>query len=240
MSYCINCGVELEEGINKCPLCGVTADSPHFNSLTDEALNDPDEKLYSEYASLTQEQRRKLFWELSGIILISGIIISFVIDFIITQSITWSKYCITVCIALLVNTTLFSFWRNRILLVFIVSMVSSSILLILLDLYSSHEFGWGIKLGIPFVLLFYIVMLVFTVLIKVSKRPGFNILGYFFLAIGLAAIFSEGIISIYLKDTLTLRWSIVVFACMIPISAILSFIHYRLRKGINLRRFFHI
>jgi hypothetical protein len=37
-----------------------------------------------------------------------------------------------------------------------------------------------------------------------------------------------------------LGWSLIVFACILPVAVILFYIHYRLNRGTDLRRFFHI
>lgn len=240
MIYCKNCGVELEENMNFCPLCG---ESVNEKAVKKEHIKSaqprPRGKLFSDYESLTQKQRRKLFWEVSGIILISGIIVTLIIDFIINKSITWSKYSVTVSLVIFVNTTLITFWRHKILLLFVGSFVSTSVLLILLDMYNLN-IGWGVKLGIPFLFSLYFIILVLAILMSISRQRGFNILACFFIAAGLFAVCIEGIISLYTKNILHLQWSIIVIASMIPISALLFFIHYRLKKGIDLKRFFHI
>jgi hypothetical protein len=240
MIYCKNCGVELEESMNFCPLCGESTDEKaakkeHLKSVQYE----PKEKLFADYESLTQKQRHKLFWEVSGIVLISGIIVTLIIDLITNKSITWSKYSVTVSLVIFVNITLITFWRRRILLLFIVSFVSTSVLLILLDMYNLN-IGWGVRLGIPFLFSFYFIVLILAILMRISRQRGFNILACFFIAVGLLAICVEGIISLYTKNILHLQWSVIVIASTIPISALLFFIHYRLKKGIDLKRFFHI
>ncbi|MBN2521279.1 MAG: zinc ribbon domain-containing protein [Bacteroidales bacterium] len=240
MNYCKNCGVELEENMNICPLCGESIDEKSVKKEhLQSAQPQPEKKLFSDYESLTQKQRRKLFWELSGIILISGIIVTLIIDLIINKNITWSKYSITASLVIFVNITLITFWRHKIILVFVGSFVSTSILLVLLDMYNLN-IGWGVKLGIPFLFSLYFIILVLVILMRISNQQGFNMLACFFIAIGLLTMCIEGIISIYTKKVFYLHWSIIVMVCMIPISAILFFIHYRLKKGIDLKRFFHI
>jgi choline-glycine betaine transporter len=43
-----------------------------------------------------------------------------------------------------------------------------------------------------------------------------------------------------LTEEISFHWSLIVFVCLVPIAAILFYIHYRLNRGIELRRFFHI
>jgi hypothetical protein len=240
MNICNNCGVELEPNMKICPLCGKAANekAPEPGSKESEQ-NRLSGKSYFNYASLTKKQRRKLFWELSGIILFSGIIVTFIINLIINKSITWSKYTVTVCLVIFLNTTLISFLQRKTLLLFIGSFILTSILLLLLDMYNQN-IGWAVKLGIPFLFSFYCISLILILLIKHSNHRGLNILAWVFIAMGLYTICIEGIISLYTRKLFYLHWSIIVMVCMIPISVVLLFIHYRLKKGIDFKRFFHI
>jgi hypothetical protein len=241
MKTCPLCGVELEDNMHECPLCKYSDEEHHITD--DEAGNDLTgqrrEKFLSDFVRLTKNQKRKLFWEISGIILFSGILITSMIDLVTSESITWSRYTITVCLVLFVNVTLFSFLRHRLFYLIGGSFLSTSLLLILLDLYN-ERIGWGTQLGVPMLLSFYLIVFVLIWLIRKTKHHGFNVLGYFFLAVGLLLICTEGTLSEYLIHKIQIRWSLIVFASVVPIAAILFYIHYRLSKGIELKRFFHI
>jgi hypothetical protein len=240
MKTCPKCGVELDEHMQSCPLCGYA----DFNSLLDPedntvAYDKQNDKLLYDYVKLTKNQKRKLFWELSGIILLSSILITLIIDTVTSGSITWSRYTITICLVLFTNITLLSFWRHKVLILLGGSFLSTSVLLVLLDMYNKR-IGWGTKLGIPLLLSLYTIIFILTSLIRVTKQHGFNVIGCFFVAAGVLCVCTEGILSLYLMEKLTLSWSLIVFACMLPVAAILFFIHYRLNRGTDLRRFFHI
>jgi len=241
MTYCKNCGVELDENMNFCPLCGeplpgevlVQEEHREFRRLKQEG------KIISDYKKLTQIQKRKLFWELSAIILISGIIVSFIIDLVLNKNITWSKYTITVCLVVFINVTFLAFWQKKIFLLFTGSFISTSIMLMLLELYN-RNISWSITLGVPLLFAAYLITFVLIILIKISRQRGLNIITYSLVAMGLLTICIEGIISLNTTNRLALQWSLIVLACIIPVSAILLFIHYRLKKATDLKRFFHI
>lgn len=241
IKICSNCGVELDEHLQACPLCGFsTFDQPAERT---EKRNFPadqqSEKLLSDYVKLTKDQKRKLFWELSGIILFSGILVTFMIDVVASKTITWSRYSITVCLVLFANVTLLSFWRHRFLMLLGGSFITTSLLLVLLDLYN-NKVGWGSQLGIPLLLFIYLIIFILGLLIRIIKHRGFNILGLVFVAFGVLSLCIEGVLSRYFAHKITFQWSLIVLACMVPIAAILFFFHYRLNRGIELRRFFHI
>jgi len=241
MAYCKHCGVELDVNMNYCPLCGELVSGEDFiQKEQDQFLrSQQEEKIISDYKKLTQIQRRKLFWELSGIILVSGIIVSFIIDLVLNKNITWSKYTITVCLVVFVNITFMAFWQKKITLLFTGSFISTSIMLMLLELYNQN-ISWSITLGVPLLLAAYLITLGLISLIQISRQRGLNIITYSLIAMGLLTICIEAIISLNTKNRVTLQWSLIVLACLIPVSAILLFIHYRLKKATDLKKFFHI
>lgn len=240
MGYCKNCGVELDENMEICPLCGqnIHEESPLSSEKTIYKKTE-NKEVYPRFNRLTKKQRLKFIWELSGIILASVITITFFINLIIDKNITWSKYSITASLILLVNTTLFTFLRKRYYLFLIFSFFSTALLLVLFDLYNQNT-GWGIQLGVPLLFFFYFWIFLIKIITKYNKHHGLNILAYYFLATGFFTIGIDGIISLYKSNVLQLQWSIIVIACLILISAILLYIHYRLKKEIFFKRFFHI
>ncbi len=241
MTYCKTCGVELETTMKFCPLCG--------KHITDKTLEKEEhlplketkqeERILSDFREFTPVQRRKLFWQLSGIILISGMMVTFIIDLIINQSITWSKYSMSACLVLFINITMFVFSRKKIILSLIGCFISTSILLVLFDMFNKN-IGWGTKLGIPLVFSFYLVVFLLISLVKRSKQRGINLIAYFLIAASILNLSIEGIISLQVHKQLSFQWSVITLVSVLPVSAILLFIHYRLRKGTDLKRFFHI
>jgi len=241
MNYCKNCGVELEENMDICPLCGESPSEESSNKRkpTDSQETAHQQRLLSDFTGLTPVQRQKLFWQLSGIILISGIIVTLFIDLVLNREITWSKYTASTGLILFINITLLVFLKNKIAWALTGCFIATSLLLILFDLFNEN-IGWGSKLGVPLVFSFYLVVFILVSIIRMSKQRGINLIAYFLLAAGILSLCVEGIISVQVQNQLSFHWSVIVFVSLIPVASVLLFIHYRLRKGIELKRFFHI
>lgn len=241
MKTCANCGVALEDNMNFCPLCGAPVMEDHTEG--DEYIRlrkqMQDEKQPSAFDKLSGLQKRKLFWEISGIILVSGILVTLIIDLVDGNGLLWSKYPVTACVVLFINITLLSFMINQTLLVLLGSFVSTSALLILFDLFEGN-FGWGIKLGIPILFVAYLIIYGLISLIRKSREKEINLITYSLIASGLMCICIEGMISIYNENILKLHWSLIVIICVLPVAAILLYLQYRLKRGMDLKRFFHI
>lgn len=240
MNLCNNCGVELDNDMISCPLCGLEIgkkpDLPEMIDLEEPTVKD---KILREIKTLTIDQKRKLFWEISGIILGSGIIVTLLINLIVNNTIDWAKYILVASLTAFVNITAFTLWRRRSFLLLIGSLVSLLLMLVIFDLMSFQSV-WGKKLGVPILISFYMLLLMVLLVIRLSNQLGFNILAVIFIAFGLFLICIEFFISLYFHETLVLSWSIIAAVSMIPVAAILFFVHFKLRKGIELKRFFHI
>jgi|SRR6056297_168177 len=241
MKTCNYCGVELENNMNFCPLCGEPVINKNSDSLEyiEVRKKEQEKSALTSYQKLTKMQKRKLFWQISGIILLSGIVVTFLIDFIGNQTISWSKYSIAVCTILFLNTTMISFWYHRLFLLFLGSFLTTSSLLVLLDLFNGSV-DWGVKLGIPLLFAAYVIVFILIGMIKAARQHGLNIIAYCLLAAGLLSICTEGIISLQVMNKFQVEWSIIVMASVLPVAVLLLFIHHRLKKVTDLKRFFHI
>jgi hypothetical protein len=241
MIQCPYCGVEVEENANFCSLCG----APFMNKSAENETGleqrklQQEEKLLTDYQKLSGLQKRKIFLTISGIILISGMILTLLIDLVVNRNITWSKYPATVSFVLFINLAMNTFWRNKMILFFGFSFLSTAALLILLDSYAV-ETGWELKQGIPVLLAAYVTVFLLRFMIKKSKQKGLNIIAYSLLASGLLCICTDGIISLYSENSLNFGWSLIVMFSVAFISMLLLYIHYRLKKATNLKRFFHL
>jgi len=241
MVQCPNCGVELEENANFCAVCGepLLDKSTENTALIKSGMTRREDKLLTDYQRLSGFQKRKIFWQISGLILISGIAIILLIDFIGNRNLSWSKYPGTVSLVLFINFTLNTFLRKKLILMVVLSFLSVTGLFMLFDVYAGDT-GWDIKLGIPIILVAYLTVFTLIFLIRRAKEKGLNVIAYSLIAAGMLSICTEGIISVYSQNTVYFGWSLIVLVSVAFIAIPLFYIHYRLKKTTDLKRFFHI
>ncbi len=241
MNTCRNCGVELDVEMNFCPLCGQKSSNTETfirDHVNEKRVKEPVRSPYN-LSDLSPLQKKKLFWELSGIILVSGVLVSFIIDLIINKRISWSKYTLTIGVFLISNVWLLVFLQKKIMMLLSGCFVSTSLLLLILDLLSNN-LGWGLRLGVPIVFFFFIILFILVLLIKKTRQKGINLIAYFLSATGILCLCIESVLSLYVYKQLRLHWSIILFISVLSVSGILLYIHYRLKKATDLKRFFHI
>ncbi|HKK81238.1 MAG TPA: DUF6320 domain-containing protein [Prolixibacteraceae bacterium] len=241
MHKCKKCGVELDVNMNYCPLCGqksnITPQVDRKKGGASEVSEDMDET-YG-FKDLTHLQKRKVVWELLTIILVSGIVVSFIVDLLVNKQITWSKYTVTSGLFLFINISLVIFFYKRMVLLLAGGFFAGALLMLALDWYSDGT-GWGLGLGVPIILSFYLSSALMAFVLHKTRRKGLNVIAYFLLIVSMFCMSIEGLLSRYQTNTLNLQWSVILMVSVIAVSAILLFIHYRLKRVTDLRRFFHI
>lgn len=87
MSYCVNCGVELADSEQKCPLCGIPVENPR------KPWKEPERMPYPKRIEhVMQRVDRRFSAILATIALSVPVICSALIDIFMTHKISWSGY----------------------------------------------------------------------------------------------------------------------------------------------------
>lgn len=234
--HCKNCGVELEDNMLNCPLCGAPVNDnsgskvPGSNFIAEQPLFGQ--------AKMSRPQK-KFTWEIVSVILLSGAIASFIVDFFINKGVTWSEYTVAIGLTIFSYVSLFAFWEQRTIVEIIGGFIISSFFLILLDALTKG-ISWSVQLAIPLLFTANFILIILIVIIRRSKFKGVNLIAFSFIAAAMLCICTDAVLSYFKNHFFRLRWSIIVSACVIPVSVVLFFVHYRLKKGRNLKRAFHI
>jgi hypothetical protein len=234
MSYCINCGVELDEGLSSCPLCG-------FNIGNEES---PDTGKKSEFFPsdiilLHKKEKRMHIWELLGIVSFSGIVVCSIVDLVIMKSFTWSRYADTSIVSawIILSLSLLAFRKYYIILPgFLLTILA---MLLLFNIFSPPV-NWFFGLGLPITITLFIAVSIVLVLWKFAHFKGFNILAFAFFILSGFCVVTEVFIDRYVFKVVDIRWSAIVAVSLFPIAMILLFVHYRMKKGNRLDSYFHV
>jgi hypothetical protein len=234
MSYCTNCGVELDEDVISCPLCGFSVGNtnmPEPGNLSE---------LYpSDIILLHKKETRRHIWELSGIISFSGIAVCTIVDLVIHKSLSWSLFADTSILASWVSLTLILMAFKKYFIIIPGFLITILTMLFLFNLFSPPV-RWFFGIGIPLTIALFVAISIITILWKVAHFRGFNILAIAFLVLSGFCIVSEVFIDKYLSNKVDIRWSAIVAVSILPIALVLLFVHYRMKKGKRLDSYFHV
>ncbi|HYF30265.1 MAG TPA: DUF6320 domain-containing protein [Chitinophagaceae bacterium] len=234
MIICKNCGVELEEGIANCPLCGQSAGSDD-TSLSQIPV--PEQK--SVYGREMTQPQKQFTWEIVSLILLSGAIATFIVDFIISRRITWSELPMAMSLTIFSYISLFAFWRQRLVVQMTGGLMLSSLCLVVLDLLIGG-IHWSTRLAIPLLTATTIVLMILIFVVRNSKYKGINLIAWIFLGAAILCLCIDGVLSIYKTGSFHLSWSIIAISCIVPVVLVLLFAHFRLKKGRSLEKTFHV
>jgi hypothetical protein len=234
MSYCINCGVELDNDMISCPLCGFAVGKTEIKETPDHSEYYP-----SDIILLHKKETRRHIWELSGIITFSGIAVCTIVDIVIHKSMTWSRYADTSILASWICLTLTLLAFRKYFLIIPGLVITILAMLLLFNIFSPPV-NWFFGIGLPLTLALFVAVSIVIILWKVAHFRGFNILAIAFVVLSGFCVISEVFIDKYLSQKVDIRWSAIVAVSILPIALVLLFVHYRMKKGKRLDSYFHV
>lgn len=234
MSYCKNCGVELEDELISCPLCGTSVGSSGKEEAPQKSEHYP-----SDIILLHKKETRRHIWELSIIISFSGIAVCTIVDLIISRTLSWSLFADTSILTGWVCLTLLLLAFRKCFIILPGLFVSILLMLLLFDLFSM-PLNWFFAIGLPITTAVFVSVSLIIILWSTAHLRGFNILAIAFLVLSVFCLVTEVIIDRYLFGKVDIRWSAIVAVSILPIALVLLFVHYRMQKGKRLDSYFHV
>lgn len=227
---CPNCGVILDEGLEKCPLC-----QPAENDNEEHK----DELYPSDILHLSEKKSRVHLWELSAIIAFSADVMCIIVDMVIVKGLSWSLFAVTSITGLWLLITSFTFFMKRPVRLVLSLAATTLAMLFIYDLLNPPV-NWFIEIGLPLTLSFWLLFATFLFIVKRLRWKGFNLLAYIFVEISAFCIIIDIFTDLHLRDQIVIDWSAITAATLVPLAAILFFMHYRMKRGKSLHSFFHV
>jgi hypothetical protein len=231
MKICNSCGVQLDDSLLVCPLCGR---DPGDHSGSDVKVgNTPNEII-----EIHRKEQANHLWELSGIIAFSAICVCTIVDLLVGPGLRWSLYADTSCLAIWIMFTLLHFRSVRPVARAIAFMLTVILTLFFYSLFSVSD--WFLPLALPISVSLFFCGSIVVFFMKKLRFTGFNLLGVSFFAIAVFCILTEIIIDLNNNGTVNIHWSLITATSILPLSLLFFFMHYRLKKGNRLDSFFHV
>lgn len=234
MSYCVNCGVELEESLAFCPLCNTPvinlskvgkqrfATSPfaHEKGMVDTVHT-------SDWAIL-------LTTALASTAAACGLLNLFVFS-----GNLWSIPVIGFCILLWVYAIpFFIYTKLPMYISFLFDGVITGIFLYVITFMTQSD-NWFFGIGIPIVILGTTLTEIFWLMYKKLSSSFLATALYFIAEVGILCIGIEIILDIYFHGTIALYWSTIPLTICIIMCIALGVILSRKRLRNSVRRRFH-
>ncbi len=236
MSYCVNCGVELQKSEPRCPLCGTEVINPR---------EQPEEKPVRPYPShverLDKSVDRRYVASFISLLLLIPLFTTMLANIFVNKQLSWSYYVLGGELVLFSVFLLPMIARMPKILYVLVDAVAVGVLLLLIQVLAAGNWGWLLLLALPVTGLAAVMSWFFTIL--ASPKCRLPVLVRFSLAItcvGLFVVAIELFIGLYHSHAVAWpSWSLyVLFPCLVLASSLLL-LNRRARVKEEIRKRFY-
>lgn len=235
MSYCVNCGVELDASAKECPLCN----TPVLNPRELEKIAKAQHPFPTEKGQVETVKRKDLGLLISMVVLATAVTCGILNAFVFKDNL-WSLAVIGACVILwvmIIPAVIYTKQPVYVSLLYDGGAVGLY-LFMLSFLAGSREWLWG--LGLPIVALLTVLSEIFTFCVRRLPKSFLTVALYLFTAIGLFCVGLEILIDRFVSGHISLSWSAVVMTvCVILDIAIVTLLsRRRLRNAVRRRLHF--
>jgi len=231
MPICRKCGVELEDGIHRCPLCSTPMKEEAKTGLelqVQERLEARDERIVF------------LFREIFSFFALAGVVVVGAVDLAYGMDLTWSRIPLVSIIFLWLAVIIPSGIPGKTYLQLLLEMVNLALLLFFLDLLTPGR-PWFVPLALPITLILAILSLKAIYLLR---RFGFSVPGGIATVLLCVALFVpalELLLHNFRTEALLVSWSLIVSAAAVPFVLFFYYFEKKLKQGSSqLSKFFHV
>lgn len=234
MSYCVNCGVELEASLQECPLCNTPVINPK------ELQNLKKESPYPKEKGQVEAVKRKDLGLLLTLVLTATAISCALLNLFVFRQNMWSLLIIGICIILFVLAIpAVIYTRQPIYVSLLLDGIAVGVYLYMIT-YLTVSDRWLWELALPIVGLVTLLVELFTLLLRKLRVSFITTALYLFVETALLCVGIELLIDHFLSRALGLSWSAVVLTVcsVIAITLITLLSKRRLRDAVRRRLHF--
>lgn len=235
MSYCVNCGVELDASLKKCPLCNTPVLNPNELSKTETASSP-----YSRETGQVDMVKKKDLAILTSVILTATSLCCLLLNIFVFPKTPWCLFIIGACFILFVMVLpLIIYTRMPVYLSLMLDGAAIGLYLYMIT-FNTGTSAWFTALALPIVVLTTILAEIFALLLRTFPFSFLTTALYFFVETAMLCISLELLIEHYMGSVLHLTWSaIVLTVCgVITIALITILSKRRLREAVQRRLHF--
>lgn len=233
MSYCVNCGVELDGSVRACPLCN----TPVVNPAELEKLMQADRPFPKSKGEVETVKRKDFGVLLSAIFLATAVTCGILNLFVFTGS-HWSLAVIGICVVLWVMLIPAVFFPQQSVYFSLLLDGGAIAAYLYLLTFLTKSSQWFPGLGMPIVVLVTVVAEIFTFCVRNLPRSFLTVSLYLYTAVGVFCMGLEILIDRYLTGHIALSWSaVVVTVCAILDIAIITMLSQKRLRNAARRRF---
>ncbi|NLI53340.1 MAG: hypothetical protein GX417_03350 [Clostridiales bacterium] len=218
MSYCVNCGVELQKSEPRCPLCGTEVINP--NEIAEEK---PVRPYPSHVEHLDRSVDRRYIASFISLLLLIPLFTTMLANILVSGGLTWSYLVLGGELVVFTVFLLPMIARMPKVLYAAIDAVAVGVLLLLIRVLTQSEWDWLLLLGLPITGLATLMCWFFSAMASPKCRLPVLVRFTFALAcVGLFVVAIEFFIGLYMHAIFWPTWSLyVLFPCLVLASSLL-------------------
>lgn len=234
MSYCVNCGVELERSLKACPLCGVKVLNPSEEKTPAEA------EIFPEARDEFKKADRTFWISFISALVAVPIATCVLCDLLYSKRLTWSLYVIAgVLILWTVSVSPFFFKKFSWFKTISADMAGILAGLFIIELLSPGK-AWLLGIALPVVLYSYVAWLSIVFLTKKHVLRSLGIAASCAAALGVLMIWLEILLDLNALGRVDLMWSLFIIAPCLSVSVLLVLLDRNKRFRQEMTKRLHI
>ncbi len=226
--YCTSCGVEIEDGIKRCPLCGSTALSSEPGFVPRVSEYEPLE-VYVAETRISRIYRRTL-----TLVVATAIAVVAITDIFGTNAgVDWSPIAV-LAIATGYVAALLPALRLGIYQIVVLDILSAGGLLLAIDLLQDGKIDWFVRVALPILGALGVVLVVSGWVI--ARVRGVAKPAVVLVAAAVLCTIIDLIVRGYADPAPGLAWSLIVLFSLLPAAIFLVLLQHTVLREIDLRR----
>lgn len=232
MSYCVNCGVELDTTAKECVLCNTPVYNPkEIGKFTDAKTPFPREK------GQVEAVKRKDLGILFSVMMLAIALACGIVNAFIFKGSLWSLAVIGVCgIIWVMLIPALIYVKQPVYLSIFWDGLAIAVYLYMLTFLTKGN-AWYLGLALPVVFFVTVIAEIFALCVRKLPKSFLTEMLYTLSAIALLCLGLEILIDLYLSDTISLFWSaVVVTVCVVLDIMVITMLSLRRLRGAVRRR----
>lgn len=211
MSYCVNCGVKINQNVSNCPLCGIEVINPA------DPINHSAEKRYPQKRDVHKSSFDRSLWiKIVTITLAVPVLLTITINTIFGNGLNWSLYVVgSLGLVWVWLISPFLFKQSFMARWVVIDAVSLLEFLYLIE-YLTRSQNWFFPLALPIIATFTTLFLSLILLIQRRIIKELHIVASLFTGLGVFCVILNAVINFHTLKIFKLDWSLFV---LIPFTA---------------------
>lgn len=233
MSYCVNCGVELEKSAIECPLCC----APVLNAFVDE----PDEPpAYPEIIFIPPKTSRRYSAFLISMVMLVPNVVCALTNLFTPASGHWAVYVVASSLLLwIIGILPLCMQRHNAYLLLGIDTGAAVCFAFTLSLFHRAG-GWFFKLGLPLILALAFAVGLMVYWLRYKKRRWTSVCMAVLGILGWYSLLLEGLLRLYYAGAFAVKFSIIIAVSCVLLMVFFGFIEHNERFRSWLARRFYV